>query len=171
MHKTDQTILEERHLILPRNEQQNRGALWLGNAKAAQNLANLQNDNITYIQSALQPNSMRDVYAALLTSNITQRVFDFGDTHITDVLQFFEESGDFINRALQNGNNILVHCMQGISRAPTLVCAYQIKYHKMDPPEALRFVKKIRAKVNPNQGFKTQLMSWYIIQSSYHLTK
>jgi atypical dual specificity phosphatase len=50
-----------------------------------------------------------------------------------------------------------VHCLMGISRSATVVCAYLIATMRMTPDEALAAVKEKRGFVSPNMGFLRQL--------------
>jgi len=65
----------------------------------------------------------------------------------------------FIREALQSNpeNKILVHCVMGISRSATVVCAYLIAEKAMTAPAAIDFVREKRAIVCPNIGFRRQL--------------
>lgn len=66
-----------------------------------------------------------------------------------------------INKALdgkkRKNNKVLVHCVWGMSRSPSLVMAYLMATHGMSFQKALQHVKSKRAVVKPNAGFETQL--------------
>jgi hypothetical protein len=59
-----------------------------------------------------------------------------------------------------NGDNVLIHCVAGVSRSASFIIAYLIRYGHMDLVRAYDHVKKRRPKIRPNQGFMTQLMDW-----------
>jgi protein-tyrosine phosphatase len=68
---------------------------------------------------------------------------------------------EFISEALRtSGNSILVHCMQGISRSPSIVIAYLMKCKKYNLTRALKTVKHRRPEVKPNQAFMEQLQDY-----------
>ncbi|KAI1297127.1 Dual specificity protein phosphatase 13 isoform A [Halotydeus destructor] len=69
----------------------------------------------------------------------------------------FHECSDFIDRALQNGGRLLIHCMVGLSRSATIALAYLMLKRDMSLEEALRTVRKQR-EVRPNDGFLKQLI-------------
>jgi atypical dual specificity phosphatase len=53
-----------------------------------------------------------------------------------------------------------VHCLQGISRSATLVCAYLVATTPMRATEAISHVQAKRGIVAPNLGFRRQLVEW-----------
>lgn len=53
-----------------------------------------------------------------------------------------------------------VHCAQGISRSPILVCAYLVATTPMCALEAIEFVQAKRHVVSPNLAFRRQLAQW-----------
>ncbi|KAI5120317.1 hypothetical protein M0805_000377 [Coniferiporia weirii] len=61
------------------------------------------------------------------------------------------------NRASIEKHKVLVHCVMGISRSTTVVCAYLMSTRRMSPAAALLFVKRRRAQAHPNYGFRRQL--------------
>jgi len=58
-----------------------------------------------------------------------------------DVLEFFSEVHNFIDEALNNGKNVMVHCLAGAHRAGTTGVSYMMKVGKMSFNEALRVAK------------------------------
>jgi len=50
-----------------------------------------------------------------------------------------------------------VHCILGVSRSATVVCAYLIATSKMGGPDSIAFVQSKRSAVCPNLGFRQQL--------------
>jgi Leucine-rich repeat (LRR) protein len=65
-----------------------------------------------------------------------------------------------IHQFLTNGRICLVHCFAGISRSPTVIIAYIMKYHNMNLNSAFNFVKSKRNKIVPNDGFWEQLVEY-----------
>jgi dual specificity phosphatase 12 len=55
---------------------------------------------------------------------IQQLVVDIDDAHFTDVLRHLPEILAFMDRAIDGGGAVLVHCYYGISRSATVVAAY-----------------------------------------------
>lgn len=55
---------------------------------------------------------------------------------------------------------VQVHCLMGISRSATVVCAYLVATTDMTAAQALAAVQAKRAVVNPNYGFQRQLRKY-----------
>ena len=95
------------------------------------------------------------------TPDIDVIQFKYDDS--PDQLLPLDEAADAIFWATQKGP-VYVHCHAGISRSPSLVIAYIMKYHQ--PPcgrsmaAALEFVRSKRGCVDPNPGFVIQLKDY-----------
>ncbi|KLO18102.1 hypothetical protein SCHPADRAFT_867237 [Schizopora paradoxa] len=57
----------------------------------------------------------------------------------------------------RRNHKVLVHCVMGISRSATVVCAYLMATRRFSPAQALAFVRRRRPQVHPNYGFYRQL--------------
>ncbi len=77
------------------------------------------------------------------------------DAPLEPISAHFNASHEFINQA-----PTLVHCYAGISRSASLVISYLMKYLNMTFREALTHCRKSRPQVNPNNGFRAQLMEY-----------
>ncbi|KAL5482309.1 hypothetical protein ACEPAI_8903 [Sanghuangporus weigelae] len=66
----------------------------------------------------------------------------------------------FIRERLNRGENVLVHCQQGISRSPAVVCAYIMRERSLSYDAALQIVKSRRKCIKPNAGFEKTLRNW-----------
>lgn len=64
----------------------------------------------------------------------------------------------FSESARRTGENVLLHCLAGISRSPTLAIAYIMRSQGLDYEEARKFVKSRRPSISPNINFMGQLM-------------
>ncbi|KAI0352158.1 phosphatases II [Trametes cingulata] len=109
---------------------------------------------VTHIVSVIEH---RPKYPKTLTKLKTLHI-PIEDSDYADILQHLEVTTAFIKSALEDRRNIvLVHCAMGISRSPTVVCAYLIAHKGMSPHESLSFVMSRREIVYPNLGFRRQL--------------
>ncbi|KAJ6561234.1 protein-tyrosine phosphatase-like protein [Mycena vulgaris] len=79
-----------------------------------------------------------------------------------DIQQYLTQTTEFISAALAESqeNNVLVHCLQGISRSATVVCAYLVATTSMTATESILYVQAKRSVVCPNLGFRNQLQTW-----------
>jgi hypothetical protein len=57
-------------------------------------------------------------------------------------------------------NRVLVHCMAGVSRSASVLLAYMMWKEGITAARALREVQLRRSIVNPNEGFREQLLRW-----------
>ena len=75
-----------------------------------------------------------------------------------DVLKFFAPAHDFIDQAMETGQNVMVHCLAGAHRAGTTGVSYMMKAGRMSYTEALRVAKKQRPVVDPMGHLETVLL-------------
>jgi hypothetical protein len=74
------------------------------------------------------------------------------------MFKHFEETYEFIETAISNGHNVLVHCFAGVSRSSTVVAYYLMKKKKWGAHKALHHMQQKRRVVCPNPGFLMQLL-------------
>jgi atypical dual specificity phosphatase len=82
------------------------------------------------------------------------------DSRSSSIAKVAEAAGAIIDAALESRNRsgkILVHCMAGRSRSPTVVVAYLMKKRNMNLKAALGQVLRARPQAVPNAGFLEQL--------------
>jgi hypothetical protein len=77
-----------------------------------------------------------------------------------NILEYIDECNDFIQKCLESGINVYVHCGMGISRSVSFVIAFLMKTKKMSYNNALEFVRQRRSQAEPNFGFCCQLMTY-----------
>lgn len=72
----------------------------------------------------------------------------------------FMDSANFIKNALAKGGTVFVHCWAGISRSTSCIIAYMMLHHGMSFQRSLSFIRQSRHFVNPNPGFRRQLLEF-----------
>ena len=128
--------------------------LYLGSIGSASNLKELQNCKITH--SVCCARGIKNFFP----NNFKYLNLDLLDSETVDIKKYFEESGKFINEAIKNNGNVLVHCHAGVSRSSTILIAYVMKYQGMKFDKVLELLRSKREKVNPNEGFIKQLKEY-----------
>ena len=126
--------------------------LFLGTFSNACDIEELRRNKINYILNcATECNNNK------LPIDIEELHLDTKDAENFNIIEYFDEANDFINRCRFVGGKILVHCKFGISRSPTFIIAYLSRYNKQTVDEALNFVRQKRSQIKPNKGFLNQL--------------
>jgi atypical dual specificity phosphatase len=80
------------------------------------------------------------------------------DNPFAELAAHLPSSTAFIREALRDPEaKVLVHCVQGISRSASVVCAFLMAAYGWAPAKAVTFVKTKRWIAEPNFGFVAQL--------------
>lgn len=90
-------------------------------------------------------------------NTIVYKIINIRDTWNQNITSYFDEAFQFIESAKQSNGKVLVHCVAGISRSPTITIAYLMKTNGWTLCEALAFVKSKRTIVCPNLDFLVEL--------------
>lgn len=89
---------------------------------------------------------------AYLTMEIKDELgFDILKESVSSVIEFIKNAEQISNR------KVLIHCYEGVSRAPALLISYMIWKYNLDKDSAIKFVKEKRPCVDINLGFCVQL--------------
>lgn len=90
-------------------------------------------------------------------------VYDLRDSpdaeSMSRMSSILEEVSLVLHSFLQEGRNVYIHCQAGISRSPTCVLYYLMRYAKLDLNSALLHLLSARPCVRPNHGF------WRILEA------
>ena len=73
--------------------------------------------------------------------------------------KYFRITSRFIDEGIKNGA-VLVHSVQGKSRAPTFILAYLIYKEKMKLKDGLGLLREYVNEVEPNESFMQQLADY-----------
>lgn len=115
------------------------------------NWESLQERNITHIlilSEDIQPNFI---------GKIKYMVVRIPDSNQANILSVIPRCISYIEEGIASGG-ILVHCLAGISRSPTIVMAYLLyKNYSPTVDEAYNLLRQKRSRILPNTGFWDQL--------------
>jgi protein-tyrosine phosphatase len=85
---------------------------------------------------------------------------DAKDSKDVKIIPYFSEIYEFIEAAIENKENILVHCKGGMSRSPSMLCSYIIKKFNLTFDEAYKILKERRNVIEINEGFQKELKDY-----------
>ena len=78
-----------------------------------------------------------------------------------DIINCFFKAIDFIeSKNDKNNKKILIHCIEGISRAPAIIAGYLMWKQNLTTEKAIELIKSKRKCVDINLGFTIQLQKW-----------
>ena len=124
--------------------------LYLGDFRAADNPELLKSHGITHI-----------VNCAFNLPSKYNGMFTYLDLKLKDEPEqvIFPQVDNAYKFIMENRNtNVFVHCVHGMSRSGSVIVYYLMKEKGMKMQEAIEFIGKIREVINPNEGFRRQLM-------------
>ena len=75
------------------------------------------------------------------------------DSPTEDISCFFDEAIEFVQRAIDSREGVLIHCFMGLSRSVTVEVAYLISTRGMTARQALDRIRETRVNAQPNKGF------------------
>ncbi|XP_050727627.1 serine/threonine/tyrosine-interacting protein B-like isoform X1 [Eriocheir sinensis] len=115
--------------------------------------------HIICIRQSIESHMVR----ANFPDKIKYLILDMADNLTQNLISHVAECRTFIDECLASGGKCLVHGNLGISRSAALVVAYVMEKRTLSYREALEFVQNRRYCINPNDGFKQQLMEYEAI--------
>lgn len=129
--------------------------VYLGSSLCANNKIVLQKLNIKYVLNCTT--EVQNEFENDKELNITYKRVPVEDSSMENITEYFEEAYEFIQNAINEKKNILVHCHYGISRSATIVIMYLMWSHHWSLEKSYKYTKKARHKIRPNNGFLRQL--------------
>ena len=126
--------------------------LFLGDIEASQDLESLKEHKIQNIISVLAQTEFHvpTTHHLLITLNDGQ---PFTPPEL-------EKGVNFIKKAIEKEEGILVHCMAGISRSTTLISAYLMKELHFTPDKAIKFIQGKREIIDPAYFTFQSAINW-----------
>ncbi|KAB7504220.1 Dual specificity protein phosphatase 14 [Armadillidium nasatum] len=82
------------------------------------------------------------------------------DSQSENIKHIFHEISDKLLKLKLKRETVLVHCVAGVSRSPTIILSYLVKHEGFSLQEAFFRLKKIRPIVRPNTNFFRQLIEF-----------
>ena len=79
-----------------------------------------------------------------------------------DLIKCFFQTIDFVENEKESNKpkKILIHCIEGISRAPALIAGYLMWKQNIKTENAIEYIKSKRKCIDINLGFIIQLQKW-----------
>ncbi|KAJ7243921.1 protein-tyrosine phosphatase-like protein [Mycena haematopus] len=107
--------------------------------------------------------SVCEIPPVILNRKIAHMHVCIVDLPVADIGEHFPKTTEFMREALaKEGTKVLVHCLGGLSRSISVVCAYLIAVKGLTAAEAIAYTKDRRRIAHPNAGFRVQLRAWAI---------
>lgn len=125
--------------------------LYISDFSSACDIDTLNKYNITHIITIIPG------VAAIYPDKFTYLTIDVVDRSYSNIEIYFNDANTFIENAINEGGNVLIHCQKGISRSATIAMAYLIMKKKYTYEDAYIKMKEARCCINPNLGFTQQL--------------
>ncbi|KAJ6481077.1 protein-tyrosine phosphatase-like protein [Mycena sanguinolenta] len=132
------------------------GALYLGSMAAVYDTDLLRTNKIAHLVQVLEVPWM----PISETAEFACHRIDIEDTSSAKLQPHLEAACDYIRTSLRRGENVLVHCQQGVSRSASIVIAYLIRERSISYDAAFDIVRQCRKCIQPNAGFVKTLREW-----------
>ncbi|KAG6602800.1 Dual specificity phosphatase [Phytophthora cinnamomi] len=156
------------------------GRVFLGSIDAARNVGALKRQRIGAALALLgkgeeaeavssHPSSVRDQYEEL---QITRKSFEIEDSEDADLLcrlpEIVAALRKLLERAEQDGTNVLVHCIAGRSRSASVVAAWMLinKPKLLTVQDAVDRIRIIRPWIEINSHFMRDLHTFHTVLTS-----
>lgn len=114
----------------------------------------------------IETNSIRHVINTTLEipimklSTVDYTRIPVNDLPSENIYRYFDQVADEINAHAAANENVLIHCVAGVSRSASFVLAYLMKHLSMNLREAYKYLHSKRSVVRPNNGFFSQLIEF-----------
>ncbi|PAA73938.1 hypothetical protein BOX15_Mlig002529g3, partial [Macrostomum lignano] len=131
--------------------------LWLSGVEAVANHSLLTSARISHLLGVVEPEFNYASYSRPFEFPIRTLRLDAEDSLRQDLTQHFTKAAQFIHEARAANGQVLVHCLMGISRSVTIVCAYLIALTGLSVDDVIAAVKTRRILADPNPNFLRQL--------------
>lgn len=137
--------------------------VFLGPFSACRQIEELKNNGITHVVCFVDQNEARLFRTETLAQYFHYQQFIVSDSNLQNLIQYFPSTSQYIHNVISQHGKVVVCCNGGMSRSPTFVIAYVMEIFKIDASQAYHFVQGRRLCINPNDGFKSQLKVWVVM--------
>jgi hypothetical protein len=127
--------------------------LFLGDAVAANSLHMLKLLGISHVLNATE-----DLLPPGGEHGFEYHRCPLRDVEEEDLLPHIPGAVEFINKGLERGGGVLVHCHAGRSRSCSLLLAWLMQSHKWSLKKALEYLQTHRPEAAPNAGYMAALL-------------
>jgi hypothetical protein len=127
--------------------------IYIGNLSGAIDDQILDSHNIKNVVQVF------DGFDLMFLTKYIYLVISIDDNGIIELKEYFIKFIEFVKNTPKT-DNIFIHCQHGSSRSGTFVLLYLMYFHNMNYENALEFAKQKRYGICPNDGFKSQLISF-----------
>ena len=127
--------------------------IYMGPYQSSFKTADLIEKGVTHILNAsCKEYTKRSKYFKYLDINVQDEVGE-------NAQKYFRITNRFIDEGIKNGA-ILIHSVQGKSRAPAFILSYLIQKEKMKLKDGLALLREYVNEVEPNESFMQQLADY-----------
>ena len=134
------------------------GHVYLGSHESAAHWSELQDRQIKLVVNCTNDEEVPCFHAD--KSGLRYLRIAVNDNESAVILPYLDGAADAIATALGQGENVLVHCHQGISRSATILAGFLIKHCGFSADDAIERIQSCRRVANPNVGFRHQLQDF-----------
>ena len=134
----------------------------------AKDITFLLNNNFTHVINCSRGSSMESPNDEIVKSQNYEKspaikylpIF-LRDDPGADIINCFFQAIDFIESDYKKKTKkILIHCIEGISRAPAIIAGYLMWKQNLTTQKAIELIKSKRNSIDINLGFTIQLHKW-----------
>lgn len=142
--------------------------IFTGGYLIAKDVSFLLKNNFTHVINCSRGSSMESQNDEIIKSQNYEKspsikylpIFLRDDPGV-DIINCFFQAIDFIESDNKKKNKkILIHCIEGISRAPAIIAGYLIWKNNLTTEKSIELIKSKRKCVDINLGFTIQLHKW-----------
>jgi protein-tyrosine phosphatase len=133
--------------------------LWLGSIHSVKHYRSLIDAGITHVITVMAHDEVVERNIEI-PDGIGWTIISVEDNSVNHLYDHLDSALSMIEAVVQGGGRILVHCIGGISRSPTVVTAYIMWKLGLRLTAALAYVRERRPCIEPNWTFYGDLQQF-----------